>query len=145
MKVTITSLPSSRLIFLNWSFFELQIPALACLKICERFRWLCYVDSEKSLYLLLLTFVFIIFKFLIDTIYCIKFHACKMKTKISLHIFKYEFLCVIDILRFDLKESFWYFIFFKKTRLPASRSSSIGPEGRFSFFHPKVKVKKQYP
>ena len=29
-----------------------------------------------------------------------------------------------------------------KTRLPASRSSSVGPEGRFSFFHPKVKVKK---
>ena len=27
------------------------------------------------------------------------------------------------------------------TRLPASRSSSIGPEGRFSFFHPKIKVK----
>ena len=23
-----------------------------------------------------------------------------------------------------------------------SRSSSVGPEGRFSFFHPKVKVKK---
>ena len=31
-----------------------------------------------------------------------------------------------------------------KTRLPASRSSSVGPEGRFSFFHPKVKVKKTY-
>ena len=29
-----------------------------------------------------------------------------------------------------------------KTRVPASRSSSVGPEGRFSFFHPKVKVKK---
>ena len=29
-----------------------------------------------------------------------------------------------------------------ETRLPASRSSSIGPEGRFSFFHPKVKVKE---
>ena len=28
------------------------------------------------------------------------------------------------------------------TRLPASRSSSVGPEGCFSFFHPKVKVKK---
>ena len=28
-----------------------------------------------------------------------------------------------------------------KTRLPASRSSSIGPEGCFSFLHPKVKVK----
>ena len=28
-----------------------------------------------------------------------------------------------------------------KTRLPASRSSSVGPEGHFSFFHPKVKVK----
>ena len=27
-----------------------------------------------------------------------------------------------------------------QTRLPASRSSSIGPEDRFSFFHPKVKV-----
>ena len=27
--------------------------------------------------------------------------------------------------------------------LPASRSSSIGPEGRFSFFHPKVKVKER--
>ena len=27
--------------------------------------------------------------------------------------------------------------------LPASRSSSIGPEGRFSFFHPKVKDKEQ--
>ena len=26
--------------------------------------------------------------------------------------------------------------------MPASRSSSVGPEGRFSFFHPKVKVKK---
>ena len=26
--------------------------------------------------------------------------------------------------------------------MPASRSSSDGPEGRFSFFHPKVKVKK---
>ena len=32
--------------------------------------------------------------------------------------------------------------FFIETRLPASRSSSIGPEGRFSFFHPKVKVKE---
>ena len=31
----------------------------------------------------------------------------------------------------------------EKTRLPASRSSSIGPEGRFSFFHPKVKVKER--
>ena len=30
----------------------------------------------------------------------------------------------------------------KQTRLPASRSSSVGPEGCFSFFHPKVKVKK---
>ena len=29
-----------------------------------------------------------------------------------------------------------------KTRVPASRSSSVGPKGRFSFFHPKVKVKK---
>ena len=28
-----------------------------------------------------------------------------------------------------------------ETRLPASRSSSIGPEGRFLFFHHKVKVK----
>ena len=28
------------------------------------------------------------------------------------------------------------------TRLPASRSSSVGPEGHFSFFHPKVKVKE---
>ena len=28
------------------------------------------------------------------------------------------------------------------TRLPASRSSSVGPEGSFSFMHPKVKVKK---
>ena len=26
--------------------------------------------------------------------------------------------------------------------MPAARSSSDGPEGRFSFFHPKVKVKK---
>ena len=26
-----------------------------------------------------------------------------------------------------------------KTRLPASRSSSVGPEGCFSFCHPKVK------
>ena len=26
-----------------------------------------------------------------------------------------------------------------QTRLPASRSSSVGPEGRFSFCHPKVK------
>ena len=26
--------------------------------------------------------------------------------------------------------------------MPASRSSSVRPEGRFSFFHPKVKVKK---
>ena len=26
-----------------------------------------------------------------------------------------------------------------KTRLPASRSSSIGPKGCFSFLHPKVK------
>ena len=32
--------------------------------------------------------------------------------------------------------------FFIETRLPASRSSSDGPEGRFSFFHPKVKVQK---
>ena len=31
----------------------------------------------------------------------------------------------------------------KKTRLPASRSSSIGPEGRFLFLHPKVKVKER--
>ena len=33
---------------------------------------------------------------------------------------------------------------FSKTRkqLPTSRSSSVGPEGRFLFFHPKVKVKK---
>ena len=30
----------------------------------------------------------------------------------------------------------------KLTRLPASRSSSVGPEGRFLFFHPKVKVKE---
>ena len=30
-----------------------------------------------------------------------------------------------------------------KTRLPASRSSSIGPEARFSFFQPKVKVKER--
>ena len=29
------------------------------------------------------------------------------------------------------------------TRLPASRSSSIEPEGHFSFFHPKVKVKER--
>ena len=29
------------------------------------------------------------------------------------------------------------------TKLPASRSSSIGPEGRFLFFHPKVKVKER--
>ena len=29
-----------------------------------------------------------------------------------------------------------------KTRLPASRSSSVGPEGRFLFFHPKVKFKE---
>ena len=29
-----------------------------------------------------------------------------------------------------------------KTRLPASRSSSTEPEGRFSFFHPKVLVKE---
>ena len=28
------------------------------------------------------------------------------------------------------------------TRLPASRSSSVGPEGHFSLFHPKVKVKE---
>ena len=27
--------------------------------------------------------------------------------------------------------------------MPASRSSSIGPEGHFSFFHPKVKVKER--
>ena len=27
-------------------------------------------------------------------------------------------------------------------QLTASRSSSVGPEGHFSFFHPKVKVKK---
>ena len=27
----------------------------------------------------------------------------------------------------------------KETRLPASRSSSVGPEGRFSFCHPMVK------
>ena len=27
----------------------------------------------------------------------------------------------------------------KKTRLPASRSRSVGPEGCFSFCHPKVK------
>ena len=33
--------------------------------------------------------------------------------------------------------------FQKQTRLPASRSSSIGPEGCFSFFHPKVKVKER--
>ena len=33
-------------------------------------------------------------------------------------------------------------LFMSLTRLPASRSSSVGPEGRFSFFHPKVKVKK---
>ena len=31
----------------------------------------------------------------------------------------------------------------KLTRLPASRSSSVGPEGRFLFFHPKVKVKER--
>ena len=30
----------------------------------------------------------------------------------------------------------------EETRLPASRSSSIGPEGCFSFLHPKVKVNK---
>ena len=29
------------------------------------------------------------------------------------------------------------------TRLPASRSSSIGPEDSFSFLHPKVKVKER--
>ena len=29
------------------------------------------------------------------------------------------------------------------TRLPASRSSSIGPKGCFSFLHPKVKVKER--
>ena len=29
-----------------------------------------------------------------------------------------------------------------QTRLPASRSSSIGPEGCFSFFHHKVKIKR---
>ena len=28
------------------------------------------------------------------------------------------------------------------TRLPASRSSSVGPEGCFLFFHPKVEVKE---
>ena len=28
------------------------------------------------------------------------------------------------------------------TRLPASRSSSIGPEGHFLFFHPKVKAQE---
>ena len=33
--------------------------------------------------------------------------------------------------------------FDRKTRLLASRSSSIGPEGRFLFFHPKVKVKER--
>ena len=31
----------------------------------------------------------------------------------------------------------------KETRLPASRSSSIGPECRFLFLHPKVKVKER--
>ena len=30
-----------------------------------------------------------------------------------------------------------------QTRLPASRSSSIGPEGRFLFLYPKVKVKER--
>ena len=29
-----------------------------------------------------------------------------------------------------------------QTRLSASRSSSVGPEGHFSFFHPKVKAQE---
>ena len=35
--------------------------------------------------------------------------------------------------------SFNYLISRIRTRLPASRSSSVGPEGCFSFCHPKVK------
>ena len=38
--------------------------------------------------------------------------------------------------------SILWILFEDQTRLPASRSSSDGPEGRFSFFHPKVKVQK---
>ena len=45
--------PNKETLPLDSDFFQLQIPALACLKICERFCWLCYVNSEKSLYDLL--------------------------------------------------------------------------------------------
>ena len=46
----------------------------------------------------------------------------------------------------SMEQSEWHQLIIKvkldMTRLPASRSSSIGPEGRFLFLHPKVKVKE---
>ena len=43
---------------------------------------------------------------------------------------------------FDKLSGFGILKFSHKTRLSASRSSSVAPEGCFSFFHPKVKVKE---
>ena len=48
-----------------------------------------------------------------------------------------------EILIFTVFTNIHYFFpvppYYLKTRLPALRSSSVGPEGCFLFFHPKVK------
>ena len=58
--------------------------------------------------------------------------------KVNLHFTTKERVNNCDILYLYEQKK----IVLRITRLPASRSSSIGPEGCFSFFHPKVEVKE---
>ena len=99
------------------------------------------VQVSIYLYCIFKIFIFVVIKSLrmFGTMFWIWFVSYKTVKH------KHKFSLITRIILQKHKYDIQIFPNYSWTRLPASRSSSVGPEGHFSFFHPKVKVKKQYP